>query len=160
MLPSLEERAEEEAAAGRFSGAVLVARGQERIFADAYGLADRERGILNTLTIRFRSASLTKMFTGVAVGQLIQAGRVDPAAPVGTYLPDYPNRDVATKVSVHQLLTHTGGSGSVWVPDWRERRNQFRTVADYLAAFGQRRRGLNPVPASSTATTGSSCSAQ
>jgi D-alanyl-D-alanine carboxypeptidase len=97
LLSSLEKRAEEEAAAGRFSGAVLVAQGRERIFAGAYGLADRERGIPNTLTTRFCSASLTKMFTGVAVGQLIQAGQVDPAAPVGTYLTDYPNRDVATR---------------------------------------------------------------
>jgi CubicO group peptidase (beta-lactamase class C family) len=47
------------------------------------------------------------MFTEVAVGQLIQAGRVDPTAPVGTYLTDCPNRDVATKVTTtHHLLTH------------------------------------------------------
>jgi CubicO group peptidase (beta-lactamase class C family) len=130
--------AEEESAAGRFSGAVLIGRGQERIFAEAYGFADREQGIPNRLSTRFRHGSISKMFTGVAVGQLIQGGQVDPAAPVGTYLSDYPNRDVATKVSIHHLLTHTGGTGDMFSPEYFERREQVRTIADYLALYDRR----------------------
>src|SRR6187431_3173104 len=76
-LPSFRRIAGDESAAGRFAGAVLVGRGQERVFAEAYGLADREQGIPNELSTRFRHASLSKMFTAVAVGQLVQAGRVD-----------------------------------------------------------------------------------
>jgi CubicO group peptidase (beta-lactamase class C family) len=53
---------------------------------------------------------MNKMFTAVAVLQLVQAGRVRLDAPVGTYLRDYPNRDVASRVTIHQLLTHTGGT--------------------------------------------------
>jgi len=136
--------AEEEAAAGRFAGAVLVARGQERILEGAYGLADRERGIANRLSTRFRHGSMSKMFTGVAVGQLIQAGKVDPAAPVGTYLSDYPNRDVAARVSIHHLLTHVGGTGDIFVPEYLSRREQVRTIADYLALLGQRELRFEP----------------
>jgi CubicO group peptidase (beta-lactamase class C family) len=144
LAPFVRSIAEEESAAGRFAGAILVARGQERIFAGAYGMADRERGIPNTLSTRFRNGSITKMFTGVAIGQLIQAGQVDPAAPVGTYLTDYPNRDVATKVSIHHLLTHTGGTGDTFVPEYHERREQVRTIADYLALFGEREPRFEP----------------
>jgi CubicO group peptidase (beta-lactamase class C family) len=136
--------AEEESAAGRFSGAVLIGRGRERLFAGAYGLADRESGIPNTLSTRFHNGSMNKMFTGVAVGQLIQAGRVDPAAPVGTYLDAYPNRDVATKVSVHHLLTHTGGTGDIFVPEYLERREEVRTIADYLVLLGGREPRFEP----------------
>ena len=136
--------ADDEAAAGRFSGAVLVGRGEERIFARAYGLADRERGIPNVLSTRFRHASMSKMFTGVAMGRLIQAGRVDPAAPVGTYLRDYPNLDVANKVAIHQLLTHTGGTGDIFVPEYWERREQVREIADYVALLGEREPEFEP----------------
>lgn len=136
MISDLAERAAEEAAAGRFSGAILVTRGTERIFAGAYGLADRERGIPNTLTTRFHNGSLNKMFTGVSVGQLIQAGLVSPTAPVGTYLTDYPNAEVAAKVTIHHLLTHCGGTGDIFVPEFEERRTQVRTVADFLAVLG------------------------
>jgi D-alanyl-D-alanine carboxypeptidase len=80
----------------------------------------------------------------VAVGQLIQTGQVDPAAPVDTYLSDYPNRDVATKVSIHHLLTHTGGTGEIFVPEYLARREQVRSIADYLALFAQRELGFKP----------------
>lgn len=130
--------ARDEADGQRFAGAVLVCRGDERLLAEAYGLADRERGIPNELSTRFRNGSITKMFTGVAVGRLIQAGLVDPAAPVGTYLTDYPNGEVATRVTIHHLLTHTGGTGDYLTPEYLERRLQLRTIADYLQMFGER----------------------
>jgi hypothetical protein len=95
------------------------------------------------LSARFRNGSMTKMFTGVAIGQLIQAGQVNPAAPVGSYLPDHPNRDVATKISIHHLLTHSGGTGDI-LPEYYERREQLRTIADYLALFGEREPRFEP----------------
>jgi CubicO group peptidase (beta-lactamase class C family) len=108
------------------------------VFSCAYGQADRENGIPNTLSTRFNNGSMTKMFTGVSIGRLIQDGRVDPAMPVGTYLPDYPNGDVATKVTIHHLLTHTGGTGDIFVPAYNERREQVRTVDDHIAVLGGR----------------------
>lgn len=137
-IRSFRAIARDEADGQRFAGAVLVCRGDERLLAEAYGQADRERGIPNELSTRFRNGSITKMFTGVAVGRLIQAGLVDPAAPVGTYLTDYPNREVATKVTIHHLLTHTGGTGDYLTPEYLERRLQLRTIADYLQMFGER----------------------
>lgn len=138
MFSHVHAIAQEEAAAGRFAGAVLVCQGEERLFAEAYGLADRERGIPNTLSTRFRIGSIYKMFTGVSVVQLIQAGKVDPHAPLGTYLTDYPNKDVAAKVSIHHLLTHTGGTGDYYVSKYLERRDEVREIADYVALLGER----------------------
>ena len=79
------------AAADRFSGAVLVAKDGEVRFADAYGQADRERGIPNTLETRFRIGSMNKMFTAVATLQLVEAGKLALDDTVGKHLPDYPN---------------------------------------------------------------------
>jgi D-alanyl-D-alanine carboxypeptidase len=137
-LPALRVKLDEESAAGRFAGAVLVAQGGQRIFAQAYGLADREQMIPNRLSTRFRNGSISKVFTAVAVTQLVQAGHVDLTAPLGTYLSDYPNRDLAANVTIHHLLTHTGGTGDIFVPEYMERREQVRTIADYVTLLGQR----------------------
>jgi len=48
--------------------------------------------------------------------QLVQAGKVKLDAPLGTYITGYPNQDVATKVTLHHLLTHTGGTRNIFGP--------------------------------------------
>jgi D-alanyl-D-alanine carboxypeptidase len=83
------------------------------------GLADRERKIPITIDSRFRVGSVGKMFTAVAALQPIEAGRLDLSESVGSYLPDYPNRDIASKVTIHHLLSHKGGTGDHLVEDWR-----------------------------------------
>jgi CubicO group peptidase (beta-lactamase class C family) len=57
---------------------------------------------MNTPETRFRMGSMNKMITAVAILQLAQAGKVKLTAPMGTYLTDYPNKDVASKVTLHQ----------------------------------------------------------
>ncbi|HEU0252626.1 MAG TPA: serine hydrolase domain-containing protein, partial [Pyrinomonadaceae bacterium] len=85
----------EETSADRFSGAVVVAKNGKPLFAQAYGLSDREKKTPNTLKTRFRLGSMNKMFTAVATLQLAQRGKLDLKAPFGNYLTDYPNKDVA-----------------------------------------------------------------
>src|SRR5918994_4534137 len=73
-LKALSVRAAEIADAGLFSGAVLLARHDRVLFSHAYGLADRERRIPNTVRTRFRIGSMNKMFTAEAILQLVEAG--------------------------------------------------------------------------------------
>src|SRR5689334_4306047 len=94
LVKAARARAEEDAAAGRFSGAVLIAQNGRTLLQSAYGLADRARGTPNTLETRFRIGSMNKMFTATAVLQLVQAGKVKLDAPLATYLPDYPNKEL------------------------------------------------------------------
>jgi CubicO group peptidase (beta-lactamase class C family) len=75
---------------------VLVARGDAILYETAYGLADRAQGIPNTPDTRFNLASLDKMFTGVAVMQLVERGLLSVDTKVGDVLPDYPHREVAS----------------------------------------------------------------
>jgi D-alanyl-D-alanine carboxypeptidase len=144
-LKALSARAERLAGEGAFSGALLVAKDDHVLFSHAYGLADRKRGIANTIRTRFRIGSMNKMFTAVAILQLVQAGKVELTAPLGRYLTDYPNRDVA-KVTIHQLLTHTGGTGDIFGPDFDQHRTELRTLADYVRLYGKR--GLEFQPGS------------
>jgi CubicO group peptidase (beta-lactamase class C family) len=126
------------AAAQQFSGAVLIVRGGSEIFTGAYGCADRAHGVANTLSTKFRIASDSKMFTAVAVLQLAEAGKIHLDEPLGSYLRDYPNRQMATQVTLRQLLNHTGGAGGIWGPDFAAQRLQLRTLADYERLNGER----------------------
>jgi D-alanyl-D-alanine carboxypeptidase len=137
-LKAVSARADRLAREDQFSGAVLIAEDDRVLFSHAYGLADRNRRILNTIRTRFRIGSMNKMFTAVATLQLVQAGKVKLTAPLGTYLRDYPNRDVATQVTIHQLLTHTGGTGDIFGPDFDAHRKELRTLADYVKLYGKR----------------------
>ncbi len=96
--------------ADKFSGVVLIAKHGQPVFAHAYGLADREHHIPTTLDTRFGMASMEKMFTAVAILQLVKTGKLKLDGPVGTYLPDYPNKEIASKVTIRELLSHTGGT--------------------------------------------------
>src|SRR6185503_18215331 len=49
LVPSLRKRVDEFVAADLFAGAVLVAKDGKTVFAQAYGLADREKKTPNTL---------------------------------------------------------------------------------------------------------------
>lgn len=138
------------ARANGFSGAMLFAENGRVIFSRAYGVADRKRRIPNTVRTRFGIGSLNKMFTAVAILQLVEAGKINLTASLATYLPDYPNRAVASKVTIHQLLTHTAGLPDVFygdlLSDVLDHRNELRTLADYVKRYGKL--GLESKPGS------------
>ncbi|PYT64170.1 MAG: penicillin-binding protein [Acidobacteria bacterium] len=145
-LSALRAELDKRAAADRFSGTVLIAKSGRPIFTAAYGLADREKKIPNQLDTRFRIGSMNKMFTAVAVLQLAQAGKIKLTDPLGKYLTDYPNKDLASKVTIHHLLTHTGGTGDFFGPEFDKHRLELRTLQDYVKLYGQR--GLEFEPGS------------
>jgi D-alanyl-D-alanine carboxypeptidase len=146
LVASLQAQLDERVAADRFAGAVIVAKHGQILFSDARGLADRANNSANTLDTRFRVGSMNKMFTAVAVLQLVEAGKLELDAPLGKYLKKYPNRDVAEKVTLHHLLTHTGGTGDIFGPDFETKRLELRSHDDYVALYGQR--GLEFEPGS------------
>ena len=138
FVAAVRARLEAATEAGDFSGAVLVTRDGHTLFEGAYGLADRERQIPNTPLTQFRVGSMNKMVTAVAVLQLVQEGKLRLDAPLATYLPDYPNADLASQVTAHHLLTHTGGTGDIFGPQFTAYRSELRTTDDYLRLYGTR----------------------
>jgi D-alanyl-D-alanine carboxypeptidase len=137
-VQALKARLEADGASGNFSGAVLVAKDGKPIFTAAYGLADREKKIPNTVDTCFRLGSMNKMFTATAVMQLVQAGKIQLTDALGKYLKDYPNQDIASKVTIHMLLTHTGGTGDFFGPEFNAHRLELKTLQDYVTMFGKR----------------------
>lgn len=121
---------------GFFSGVVLIAHEGEPILEVAYGLADRNFGQPNTIETKFNLGSMNKMFTAVAVLQLVEAGEISLDDTIVDVLPDYPNPEIAGQVTIHQLLTHTSGLGDVFNERFEETpKDQIRTLEDYLLLF-------------------------
>jgi CubicO group peptidase (beta-lactamase class C family) len=143
-LAAVQARTDELAMQGRFSGALLIARHGKILLEKTWGLADRDAGKPVKADTQFRLGSMNKMFTGVAILQLAEAGKVSLQGTVGTYLPDYPNRDVAEKVTLRELLNHTGGTGDIWGPEFNANRITLKENADYLKLYGSR--GLDYEP--------------
>jgi D-alanyl-D-alanine carboxypeptidase len=128
----------QDTASDRFAGVLLIAHNGKPIFAQAFGPADREHRIPNTLNTRFRIGSLNKMFTAVATLQLVEAGKLRLNDTLGKYLTDYPNKDLAEKVTIDQLLKHTGGTGDIFGPEFQTHRLELRTLQDYVKLYGNR----------------------
>jgi CubicO group peptidase (beta-lactamase class C family) len=138
LLAALREKLEKDSAADKFAGAVLVARGGKAIFTGAYGMADREKKIPNALDTKFRIGSMNKMFTATSILQLVQTGKIKLTDPFGKYITDYPNKDAAAKATIEQLLTHTGGTGDIFGPEFTAHREGLRTLQDYVNLYGKR----------------------
>ena len=73
---ALDEKAAALAGQDKFSGDLLVARHGKIIFEKAYGLANRDKHVSNTLDTQFRIGSMNKMFTATAILQLVAEGKV------------------------------------------------------------------------------------
>jgi CubicO group peptidase (beta-lactamase class C family) len=123
------------AADDKFSGAALVAKDGQVLWEKAYGLADRTAKIPNTVNTRFRLGSMNKMFTSVAIAQLVQQGKLKYGDTIIQVLPDYPNKEVASKVTVEQLLTHTSGLGDFFGPQFDQKKDSLHELKDYLPLF-------------------------
>jgi CubicO group peptidase (beta-lactamase class C family) len=92
-----------------FWGTIVIARDGEPVFAQAYGYANREKKIPNTLDTPFLLASMNKLFTGLAIGQLVEQGKLSYDDPLSKFLPDFPDPESAKKIKIKHLLSHTSG---------------------------------------------------
>ena len=91
-----------------FSGVVLLKRGNATVFESATGLATQRWGIPNTLDTRFDTASITKLFTSVAVLQQVGRGNLDLETSIHHYV-DLEGTTISPEVTLLHLLTHTSG---------------------------------------------------
>lgn len=115
-----------------FSGVALVQRGEETLFSRVQGIADVEAALPIARETRFAMASGSKLFTAVAVLQLLQAGRLGLDDTLAAHLPDFPDTAFAARATLRQLLTHTAGAGNYWDSAYESAQADIRGNADLL----------------------------
>ena len=145
-MRQLDAYASRLAAADLYSGTLLVARGDRVLHERAYGLASREYGVPNQPDTRYNLGSINKMFTAVAILRLVESGRLSLQDPVEKHLPGVLDPEVARKVRIEHLLTHTSGLGDfLFTPEMMPlNRANFRSVADYLPHLANDRLAFEP----------------
>ncbi len=132
LSSSLQQLAKED----KFSGAVLVAKGDKILFEHAYGYADHAFDVPNKVDTKFNLGSMGKMFTGVAVLQLAQQGKLSLDDKLIKEFPDYPNKAVAEKVTIRQLLNHTAGLSDFFGKEFMDSNMaRFDTLESLLPLF-------------------------
>jgi CubicO group peptidase (beta-lactamase class C family) len=89
-----------------FNGTVLVMQKAKPVYKKAFGMADREWDIANTVNTKFRIGSVTKQFTAACILQLAEQGKLSLDDKLTKYIPDYPKGD---SITIHMLLNHTSG---------------------------------------------------
>jgi D-alanyl-D-alanine carboxypeptidase len=143
-LGALHRKLRIEAADRRFSGAVLIARGDTILYREAYGLQTIAPARAATPRTRFCIGSMGKMFTAVAVMQLVESGRLSLTDTVAALLPSYPDTPLAREVTVAHLLTHSGGTGDFFGAEYDAHQDELRTPADFIRQFGNRSPAFEP----------------
>src|SRR6266498_3712445 len=120
----------------QFSGVVLVARNGVPEFERSYGMADREASRPNTLETSFNLGSINKFFTHIAIKQLEAAGKMNVDSSLARAWPDYPNQEVARRVTIRQILQHRSGiQGNIFGAPPGKTRHDVVSLQDYFELF-------------------------
>ena len=119
-------------AADKFSGVVLISKNNSILYQGAFGLASKENNVLNDFNTAFNLASVTKMFSGVAIAQLAEQGKLLFNDPIKKFLPDLPS-NLTSDITIDQLLTHMSGLGSYFNNDFHNSNHAaYRSLNDYV----------------------------
>ncbi|MEW6129154.1 MAG: serine hydrolase domain-containing protein [Acidobacteriota bacterium] len=120
-------------AADLFSGTVLIAKDGKPIYRKAFGIANKDFNVANRIDTKFNLGSMNKMFTSVAIAQLVERGKLSFDDPLSKFLPEFPDKESAQKIKIKHLLSHTSGLGSYFNKKFFESsRENFRTVDEMM----------------------------
>ena len=131
-LPQLTEQMNRWGGSGQFTGGVLVARGDEVLFRQVHGFANRNLGTPLELNSRFRLASVSKQFTAAAILRLQDEGVLSTDDPVCKWIQPCP--PAWAPIRLHHLLGHTSGIPDLMArPGWGIRRVTPATMGELTA---------------------------
>ncbi len=123
---------EELAKDDKFSGAVLISKGQSIVYSKAIGMANKAQNSNINLDTKFNLASMNKMFTAIAIAQLVEEKKLKFTDKVIHILPYIP-KSIYSKVTVHQLLTHTAGTGDIFRnPKFWDIKDTAKNISTYV----------------------------
>ena len=151
---ALDEHIKEQVEKDAFSGLVRIQRKEEILYQGAFGLANRTWGIKPTVDTKYRIASISKIFTAVAIGQIMDTGRLSLQDSVVDVL-ELTDTSIAPTVSIGHLLTHSSGIGDYfdemnasdedWFALWRDKPiYEMKRLDDYYQMFKKKQAQFSP----------------
>ncbi len=91
-----------------FSGVVRIKQADITLYEGAFGYACKAFKTPNRIDYKFATASITKLFTALAVLQLVESGKLKLDDKLGQYI-DLTEAKIDAAITIEQLLTHTSG---------------------------------------------------
>jgi len=92
------------------SVSMVLVKGQEIIWNNAFGYKDEKRTIPAEVSTLYRVGSVSKLFTDIALMQKVEAGEIDLDAPITDYLPDFkPENPHNIPITLRMLTSHRSG---------------------------------------------------
>ncbi|MGH9827285.1 MAG: serine hydrolase domain-containing protein, partial [Blastocatellia bacterium] len=83
---------------------------QHIVWAKGFGYQDPDNKIAATAQTVYRVGSVSKLFTDIAVMQLVEQGKLDLNAPVSTYIPEFhPENPFDKPITLRELMSHRSG---------------------------------------------------
>jgi CubicO group peptidase (beta-lactamase class C family)/predicted dienelactone hydrolase len=141
-VAKIEAMVEKVMAEGQIPGAAVgIVQDGELVYAKGFGVQELGQDTPMTPDTIFQMSSAAKTPTGLAVMQLVEAGKIDLDAPVTTYLPDFTLADAdLSGVTIRRLLSHTAGMPDPidWLAEYQDEnlRNDEAALHDYVHSLG------------------------
>lgn len=151
-LDKIQELFEQYSSYNNFSGLALIKTGDKEIFSYSNGYANKGFKIKNNRHTKFDTASITKLFTSVAIFQFIEKGLLNLDDEILDLL-DIGDTSISKKVTIYHLLTHTSGigddadeeSGENYSDIWIDKPNySVRELVDFLPQFIHKEPNFEP----------------
>ena len=86
---------------------VLVAKDNEILYKKSFGLADVEKKVPMQADMFFRTGSMGKQYTAIAVLQLVEEGKIGLQDSIQKYIPEFPSKGYT--ITIEDLLAHVSG---------------------------------------------------
>ncbi|MFD1175866.1 serine hydrolase domain-containing protein [Paenibacillus puldeungensis] len=131
----------------RFSGCVFITKGDQVFFQGSYGYASKAYKVPNQIDTQFNIGSVGKMFTGVAVAQLVEERKIDFEDPIDKYISEeWLPQDLCKHIQVRHLLSHTSGLDDYFEALYAEPHTSiFRDMEDYRPLLSRLKCQFSPV---------------
>lgn len=137
-IAEIRRNAAQLAAKDKLSGVLLIAKGDKILLHQSYGSSSQATQKQNRKETLFPTASMSKMFTAVAVAQLIERGQLSLDDTLEQVLPDYPDKIAAKRIKIRHLLAHQSGLGNFFNNEYKRNPERFVRPADYFPLFANK----------------------
>ena len=89
---------------------IALVDGPKTVYAEGFGFADKEKKRPATADTIYRVGSVSKLFTDIAVMQLVEKGTLDLDADIRDILPQFqPKNPQGTPLTLRMLMSHRSG---------------------------------------------------
>ncbi len=132
QIANINQLVEDLAKKDEFSGTLLIAKGDKILYQKAVGYSNKEKKSKNTIDTKFNIGSMNKMFTSVAIAQLVEKNKLNYYDKLITHLPNLPEK-IFGEVTIEQLLTNSAGTGDFFIfPKFEEIADTAKTITSYV----------------------------